>query len=154
LRSLIRVREVEVGLEREALRERIEEAVSTFAEYLEKDFIPEARGAWTMHSMLGPVGKLLALLETGRAYTEDEVVGYAMRVHEQTAIETQRLTPEAVERLRKGVRILLDVRSKVSKREWPKVISSVRYGVYQRAMEAALKRAEAKRAKKEGGGEE
>ena len=150
---MIRVVETGERIPREELEGAISRAVGLFSEYLEEDYVPE-RQAWTMHSMLGPVGKLLSVLETGRAYTEEELVGFAARVHEQTS--KKGLNTRALEKIRSGVRELLSIRERVPKREWPRVISSVRYGVYQKVLEAALQRVEAKRAgegREEGGGE-
>ncbi|MDK2464019.1 MAG: hypothetical protein QI223_04510 [Candidatus Korarchaeota archaeon] len=154
MRGLIRLVETGERIPRDELEGAISKAVRLFSEYLYSDYVPE-RPAWTMHSMLGPIGKLLSVLETGRAYTEEELVGFTARVHEQTS--KKGLTTQALDKIRSGIRELLSIKDRVPKREWPRVISSVRYGVYQRALEAALQRAEAKRAEgegeEEGGGE-
>ena len=78
LRSPIRMLEVEEE-SREEIRSLVEEIVRELSEYL-KGYVPEKPGI-TKHSIMGPVGKLLSVMESGRFDNKDALVGYLINIH-------------------------------------------------------------------------
>ncbi len=132
------------------IREEIAEIVKVLAKYLEY-YRPRQPG-YSKHAIMGPVGKLLGVLESGKLYDKDAVVGYVISVHRNTAA-TDYVPPEAIKTLEEAVDKLVALREKLPSRLWIKVLREIDYAVYKARLEWILERAEKKAASSSGGEE-
>lgn len=149
MRNVLYIREEEKQLVGEDLRQAVNEAVTLLEHYLE-DFIPKTF-AYTKHAIMGPVGKLLSLLVSGRFSNKDALIGYIINVHKNTAA-TEFVEENTVKKLSEAVDKLLEIKSKVSVRTWLKILSEIDYAIYKKKFENILQKIKEKEEKKERGG--
>jgi len=129
----------------EEIRGEVAEIVSLLDRYLDH-YVPR-QYTFSKHSLLGPVGKLLGVLESGKLYDKEAIVGYVINVHRNTA-RSDYISPEALAVLEEAVEKLLALRSRLPSRVWIRVLREIDYAVYKARFKKAVERASSK---KEGG---
>lgn len=102
-------------------RREIEEIAGHLGEYLDETGV----GGRSKHRALGAVGKALQRARISRG---DALLGYARRVHEQTA--SRRGTPSALQQLDQGLRKLDALLESVPHRAAREVLERVDYATY------------------------
>ncbi|PSN95413.1 hypothetical protein B9Q06_05910 [Candidatus Marsarchaeota G2 archaeon ECH_B_2] len=142
--------------------QQIAEAIDNLFGYLEDyDYLPEQSG-YSKTAIMGPVGKLLSMIEASQfGESVESYVGHIINIHNQSSnIHNQSskklVTQAGIERLRKGVEILVDLKKRFTDRDFHRIVRSVDYGVYfRKSKEIAEKREEKKEQskKQEGGGQ-
>lgn len=144
---------LEVGWEKvEWPTQQIAEAIDSLFGYLE-DYISEQPG-YSKTAIMGPVGKLLSMIEASQfGESVESYVGHIINVHNQSSKKL--VTQAGIERLRKGVEILVDMKKRFTDRDFHRIVRSVDYGVYFRKSKEIAERREEKKeqSKKEEGGE-
>lgn len=129
---LVKMRRPEPGIERKELKKAVNDVVEELNSYLDS-FIPKAGFGYTKHAIMGPVGKLLGALESGRFESVDGYVGFTVNIHEN--LSKKPAGEEEIGKLRSAVSTLLDLKGKVGIGRWPKLIREIDYSVYYRRME-------------------
>ncbi|PSN96576.1 hypothetical protein B9Q09_02055 [Candidatus Marsarchaeota G2 archaeon ECH_B_SAG-C16] len=133
--------------------QQIAEAIDNLFGYLE-DYLPEQSG-YSKTAIMGPVGKLLSMIEASQfGESVESYVGHIINIHNQSSKKL--VTQAGIERLRKGVEILVDLKKRFTDRDFHRIVRSVDYGVYfRKSKEIAEKREEKKEQskKQEGGGQ-
>ncbi len=145
LRPFVKMYEKEEEPKREELLPEIEEISALLDKYLD-NYIPETYG-YTKHSIMGPVGKLLSIVESGRIYSKEALLGYIINIHEQSS--QRPITNESIETLGKAIDKLIKLRERVSLRTWIKLLREIDYAVYKKRVAKIVERIIAK--KGEGG---
>jgi len=138
---LVNMNRTSPQLSEEELKELLKNIVNLLTEYL-ISYVPKRR-VFTKHSVMGPVGKLISAMEAGRFNTVEGYVGYTVNIHENTG----RTPPkkEDVEKLRKGVEMLLELKKKIGISRWPKIMREIDYAVYFNKVRWIEMRAEEKK---------
>lgn len=149
-RPLVVMREEKKAPGMEEIRGEVREIVELLDRYLDY-YVPRQYG-FSKHTIMGPVGKLLSVLESGKLYDKDALVGYVVNVHRNTA-RSDYVPPEALRVLEEAVEKLIALRAKLPSRVWIKALREIDYAVYKARFAKAAERAAAKKAG-EGGGEE
>ncbi|RLG21298.1 hypothetical protein DRN72_03970 [Methanosarcinales archaeon] len=124
------------GVDKEKISEMQKKVIEYLSEYL-KWFKPKIReGAeysYTKTSIMGPVGKLLSAVSSGKIENPDALVGYIVNIHNATAENP--ISKQANEHLENGVNALLELRKIAPKRMWMKILREVDYAVYKNKLE-------------------
>jgi hypothetical protein len=118
----------------EEMKSLVSEIVSDLSEYL-KEYIPERKG-YTKHSVMGPVGKLISVLESGRFENKDALLGYVINVHNNTS--KRKISAEGLEHLKNSLNKLEELRNKVNIRVWIRLMREIDYAVYKNKMEQMI----------------
>lgn len=122
MRSPISVRVTLFDVER--VQGDLDAVRKSFSEYL--DACPKAQRARSKHGLLGPVGKILGEVKSGRR-DPASLKGYALRMHEATGVRPSRQALEALER---GVDGLVELMAKVPSTHHDRVLDRLDYGLY------------------------
>jgi len=104
----------------------IQAIVTAFDRYL--DDYP-AKSARSKHGIMGPVARILDRAKAG-GYTEEALIGDAMRVHEMNPKARGYLSPVARQNLEDGTRRLLALCAQVPTTAIVKVIDQIDYSLY------------------------
>jgi len=144
MRKIIALLSEEEELKEEELKGDVSKTVDYLTEYL-KEYYPKASG-WSKHTLMGPVGKMLAAVTGQRFSNKEAIKGYVINVHRNTAISDY-ISPTAMENLSKGVDKLLEIRSKVNTRRWLRVTKEIDYAVYKKIFEHKIKESEKRKGK-------
>jgi hypothetical protein len=131
--------------------QQIAEAIENLFGYL-GDYKPEQLG-YSKTAIMGPVGKLLSMIEASQfGESVESYVGHIINIHNQSSKDKELITQAGIERLRKGVEILVDLKRRFTDRDFHRIVRSVDYGVYFRKAKEIAERHERKQeeAKKEG----
>lgn len=147
-RPLVRMYEKGGKVDYREVRERIAEVAETLAKYLNEHY----RGppGFSKHTIMGPVGKLIGVLESGRFRDKDALLGYVINIHTNLSGP---ISKEAVDLLEKAISDLLAIREQVSTRTWVRFLRELDYAVYKHKMKYIVEYAAAKKAKSAEGGE-
>lgn len=127
-------------------KEQVGKAIDSLAAYLLNDYWPETL-SYSKHTLMGPVGKLLAVLTSGRMQEKEALLGYVANVHQNTS--RRPLTPEGLRCLNEALDALVALRDGLSKRAWLKVLKDLDYAVFFKKYEQIAQRIEAKRERTE-----
>ena len=146
MRRMLYMYEKEDELKGYELKKSVEDIVNLLVEYL-KDYEPKTY-ALTKHTIMGPVGKLLHLLGSERFRDLNAIVGYIINIHKNTS-RSEFVSKETMEKLTTAVNALLNLKQKVSTRNWLRIINEVDYAVYKKAFENIITRIEQKKTEKE-----
>jgi len=120
--------------------DRITEVAQELAAYLDS-FNPEG-GARSKHALMGPVAKVFASAR-GALLVPEDLLGLAIRVHEQTSRDQGRaLTTEHRRHLEEGIRRLVELLNEVPEAARSDIIGSLDHSVYWLRKKAQLKRYE------------
>ncbi len=123
--------------------QRIAGVVDDLYGYL-SEYVPEQFG-YTKTAIMGPVGKLLSLVESSRfGDNVDGYVGYIVNIHRQQSVGHNEISLEGMERLMKSVQTLLDLKKEFSSRDFHRIIRSVDYAVYFKKMKEIADKSEKK----------
>jgi len=131
-RGLLQVRHERFDVK--SRHEAIQKSVSSLNDYLDT-FIPKGRWGASKHSLLGPAGKLISILKSGKLSTKTALIGQITTIHENTG---SRLTVEAANKLEKAVGDLLEAMKDVPSTKRLRVLSEVDYGLYFRRKKKLL----------------
>ncbi len=145
--NLIKMAEKEEEISKEFLSKRVQESVSYLLEYL-KSFWPKTLG-YSKHAVMGPAGKLLSILESGRITEKDALIGYIINVHNNTS--DRQISKEGLDALTRAVDSLIKLRDELSIRSWLRAIREIDYAVFKGRMEFIITKAAEKKEKMEGG---
>jgi len=121
---------------REEINDLLKKVITELSEYL-KEFMPQ-RLSYTKHSIMGPVGKLLNVIESGRFEDKDALTGYLINIHNNTD-RTGRISKEAIEHIKSALNHLEALRSKVDVRTWLRLLREIDYAVYKNKMEQIIR---------------
>lgn len=109
-----------------SVKPEIQTIVAAFDRYLDDYPVKSAR---SKHGIMGPVARILDRAKAG-GYTEEALIGDAMRVHEMNPKTYRYLSPVARQNLEEGTRLLLALCSKTPTTALVKVIDQVDYSLY------------------------
>lgn len=104
----------------------IQAIVSAFDRYLDDYPVKSAK---SKHGIMGPVARILDRAKAG-GYTEEALIGDAMRVHEMNPKARGYLSPVARQNLEDGTRRLLALCRNVPTTSIVKVIEQIDYSLY------------------------
>lgn len=118
---------------------KIQEAVEYFAEYLHS-YTPKGLGRGTQgrqqrlskHTIMGPVGKILSTMLSGRLTSKDSLVGFAMNIHNLTS-DTSAENND-IRNLENAIDAMNELKKALPARRWVRVVREVDYGVFKRKM--------------------
>lgn len=96
------------------------------------------------HSLMGPVGKVLQEVRTGR-WDVESLAGYALNIHLSNPRAKGYISQESREALQEGIRRLLKLLSRVPTPVQDKVLDRLDYGIYFSQRVKGLERLEAVR---------
>lgn len=136
MRKLVILGSEKEEIPREELNESISQTINYLTEYL-KEYFPKAKG-WSKHTLMGPVGKMLAVITGQRLLNKEAIIGYVINVHRNTATSDY-IPSTAMDNLSRGVDKLLEIRRKVNTRRWLHITRELDYGVYKKIFEYKLK---------------
>ena len=121
----------------------VEEIIGELSEYLKgylpenlKGYLSEKMGGFSKHSVMGPVGKLLSVLESGRFENKDSLLGYVINIHNNTA--RSRISADDIEHLKQALKKLEELRNNVNIRTWIRFMREIDYAVYKNKMERII----------------
>jgi len=103
-----------------------EDIISGLYDYLE-DYEPERHG-FTKSLLMGPAGKLLSAITSGRFENPDAIVGFVVNIHANTS--KKELGPKSLQRLKEAVEGMANLRRMVSERAWPRTLREIDYAVF------------------------
>ena len=118
----------------EDVKALVEGIVNELSGYL-KEYIPE-KWSFSKHSVMGPVGKLISVLESGRFENKDALLGYVINIHNNTA--RSKISAEGIKYLENALNELEELRSKVNVRTWIRLMREIDYAVYKNKMERII----------------
>lgn len=104
----------------------IQAIVAAFDRYLDDYPVKSAK---SKHGVMGPVARILDRAKAG-GYTEEALIGDAMRVHEMNPKARGYLSPVARQNLEDGTRRLLSLCRRVPTTSIVKVIDQIDYSLY------------------------
>jgi|Deesub1362A_J573_1020465.scaffolds.fasta_scaffold00838_6 hypothetical protein len=126
-------------VDREKISEMEKKTIEHLSDYL-KTFYPkksgEAEYSYTKTSIMGPIGKLLSAVSSGKIENPDALIGYIVNIHNATADNP--LSKHGKEHLENGVKALLELRAVAPKRMWMRILREVDYAVYKNKLEYIL----------------
>jgi hypothetical protein len=120
------------------VKEQIAEIVGVFDAYLDEYPIKTYR---TKHAVMGPVGKILDGVQTGR-WDADSLTGYALRIHEMNPL-SYGISVNARNALETGVRKLYALKEQTPVTSLKSVIERIDYGLYYARRKKGIDRLEA-----------
>ena len=121
-------------VDKEDVKALVREIVNELSEYL-REYIPE-KWSFSKHSVMGPVGKLISVLESGRFENKDALLGYVINIHNNTA--RSKISAEGVEHLKNALNKLEELRNRVNVRTWIRLMREIDYAVYKNKMEQII----------------
>ena len=110
----------------EALISRL---VDVLSEYLD-EYIPKT-SSYSKHAIMGPVGKLLGILMSGKLENKDAIIGYIVNIHRNTA-KSEYVSKTAIDKLDEAVNLFFELRKIVTTRMWIKTLREIDYAVFKR----------------------
>jgi len=137
-RPIFYMSEAERPIDDKLVTEKIEEAINHFADYLEtyspKGFDrTEKERQWpSKHTLMGPVGKILSVMLSGRLTARDALVGFAMNIHNLTSDEP--IDEEGIKNLEKAIEAMNELKTALPARRWVRIVREIDYGVFMRKM--------------------
>ncbi len=120
------MKEEKITTNSEEIKKLEQEAIAELSEYL-KTFEPETY-APSKSSMMGPVGKLISAVASGRFENKDAIVGFIVSIHNN--LSESRASPSAVARLKDAVNTLEKLHTITPRRYWLRVLREIDYGVF------------------------
>jgi hypothetical protein len=105
---------------------QIGKIVAAFDRYLDDYPVKNAR---SKHGLMGPVARILDRAKAG-GYTEEALIGDAMRVHEMNPKSRNYLSPIAQRNLEDGTRLLLELCRETPTTALVRVIDQIDYSLY------------------------
>lgn len=112
----------------EKVAEAKENVVSALYDYLE-DYEPEKWVA-SKSGLMGPAGKLLSAVTSGRFENRDAIIGFVVNIHANTS--RRELGPTSLGRLKEAVDGMAKLRQLVSDRMWPQTLREIDYAVFSK----------------------
>jgi len=109
------------------------EVIIELSEYL-KTFEPETRieqdrkKAPSKSSIMGPVGKLISSVASGRFENKDAIVGFVVSLHNNQSVS--RASPISIGSLRKAVDKLDELHKITPRRYWLRTLREIDYAVF------------------------
>lgn len=143
MRPIIYVKEVETTERLEEAEKLFQEAVESLFEYLQS-YIPRESAGFSKHAMMGPVGKLIPLLNSQRLEDTNALIGYTLNIHRNTSDH-----PPNIEALEKAVKSLKQLKSVVTTRRWLRLTQELDYAIYKKKYQQVAERIAEKKAAKE-----
>lgn len=123
----------------ETIQLRIDAVRAAFARYLEE---AKLRSSGSMHGLMGPVGKVLSEVKSGRRDAAS-LKGYAVRVHETVRRNPSQAALQALEQGIDGLVKLLDDDAPVTAHD--RVLDRLKYGLFYDLRKKALESRERRR---------
>lgn len=123
--------EKESAADTEEMKKLEEDVVRNLFEYLE-DYQPERWGD-SKSSLMGPVGKLLSSVSSGRFGNKDAIVGYVVNIHSNTS--TKPLSQVACNHLKKAIDSLQQLKALIRERMWLRILREIDYAVFLKQYE-------------------
>jgi hypothetical protein len=113
----------------------IQETIESFAKYLDS-YTPRGRQSYTKTSVMGPVGKILATMLSGRLEDKDALVGFVINVHNLTS--DRHASHEDIQNLEKAIDAMSELKKNLPARKWVRIVREIDYGVFKRKMAATI----------------
>jgi hypothetical protein len=107
------------------------DVIQSLFEYLGR-YKPERWGE-SKGNLMGPVGKLLSAVSSGRFENEDAIMGYVVNIHNNTS--TLSLTPVSLDNLKMAINSLHQIRLIANERMWLRILREIDYAVFLRQYE-------------------
>lgn len=137
IRRPLFITEEEEKYDEEHVKTLLNEISTTLAKYLDH-YKPKTESPFTKHAIMGPVGKLIPILTSGRLKDKNAIIGYVINIHRNTSASGF-ISKDAVELLNSAVDKLIELRNCVrSTREWLKCLRELDYSVFKLRMEKII----------------
>lgn len=118
---------------REEAEEKKEEArgitnsiISKLSEYMQS-YEPETSG-FTKSALMGPVGKLISAVASGKFDNESAIVGFIISVHNNTS--KTKIEEKHLQILRSAISELKELHKITPRRYWLRTLREIDYGVF------------------------
>ncbi|MEM3573580.1 MAG: hypothetical protein QXW47_10175 [Candidatus Jordarchaeales archaeon] len=134
MKKPIKMIEKTVEKDKEEVKNLTNGIITELSEYL-KGFVPQ-RESISKHSIMGPVGKLLSVIESGRFENKEALIGYLINIHNNTSMN--RISKEGLDHVKCALDELEKLRSKVDVRTWLRLLREIDYAVYKNKMEQII----------------
>ena len=105
--------------------------IQSLFEYL-GSYKPERWGE-SKGNLIGPVGKLLSAVSSGRFENEDAIIGYVINIHNNTS--TLNLTPVSLGNLKTAINSLHQIKLLANERMWLRILREIDYAVFLKQYE-------------------
>lgn len=106
------------------VREVRNQAAVALVKYLDT-FHPENTGSDSKHSLMGPVGKLLARITTTGDINWDAVKGYILNIHKNQQSQRRGVPASAAERLDTAIDLLKELKELLPPTKWLKAVEDI-----------------------------
>lgn len=120
------MQEEEITTSPKEIKKLEQQAIAELSEYL-KTFEPETY-APSKSSIMGPVGKLISSVASGRFENKDAIVGFVISIHNN--LSKSRASPSAVAGLREAVDTLEKLHTMAPRKYWLRFLREIDYGVF------------------------
>ncbi len=147
-RPLVKMVERGEGVDLTKIREEIKSVADMLADYLNNYYWPE-QISYTKHGVMGPVGKLISVMESGRFESKEALIGFIVNIHNNTS--RVKISKEAIDILEQAVDKLLEIKSKTTTRVWVRLLRELDYAVYKHKMKRIVESVAQKTKVKMGG---
>jgi len=141
-RPILYLREEEKRVDDKWVMERVQETIERLSDYL-GSYIPKGQPSYTKTSIMGPIGKLLAVMLSGRLESKDALVGFVVNTHNLTS--DRHASHEDIQNLEKAIDLMNELKRTLPSRRWVHVVREVDYGVYKQKMATIAQRAKEKK---------
>lgn len=121
---------------------QMQEIIQHFSKYL-NSYIPRGRPSYSKTAVMGPIGKILSVMLSGRLEAKDALVGFVVNTHNLTS--DRPANHEDIQNLEKAIEAMSELKEALPARRWVRVVKEVDYGVFKRQMATIAIRAKEKR---------
>lgn len=127
VRSFIWLKEdYEVGEKKEEANKLKSSIISKLSKYMQS-YEPEKSGS-TKSALMGPVGKLISSIASGKFDNEDAIVGFIVSIHNNTSVK--KIQETDLQALREAVQELGELHKLIPRRFWLRTLREIDYGVF------------------------
>lgn len=106
----------------------VKTAIVALGRYLVDDYFPKDMGSFSRHALMGPAGKMLEVLQSGRIRDREALLGYVTQIHNQSA--SYQLSADGLEHLQAAADAIMAIRQRSSERQWIRALREIGHGVY------------------------
>ena len=105
------------------IKNKVVTALYTYLNDYQPDVSPQSKS-----QLLGPVGKLLSAVQSGRFENSEAIIGFVINIHTNTSKKP--LGPKSLDGLKEAVETMRVLRKSVSERAWPRMLREIDYAVF------------------------
>lgn len=116
----------EVGEKKEEADKLKSSIISKLSKYMQS-YEPEKSGS-TKSALMGPVGKLISSIASGKFDNEDAIIGFIVSIHNNTSVK--KIEETDLRALREAVQELAELHKLIPRRFWLRTLREIDYGVF------------------------